>query len=510
MTCTGCAQCYDFSGVTSPSLTNEILFHLVPSIRPRASIGCSSVVGEEVPSYTGVLDAGITLYTDAVIVKFLVTTDPVCIKALSFTLSLAFPSPNIPIPDFTISICNAGVYEVISTGTASTTTLTETGITFECIDGSDYVNDGYISFYIDITPIPAAITIQNPVLCTYCSCITPVYVGNSVFVDAVFGNDLTGQRERFDLPFQTLEGASMSANGAQAGDMIFVRPGTYTPTTTVSKAGVNWYFEEGAIVNNPLTTIFNTGTYDITGYGYLNVMMTRDNGIITANYVNTLTVSTTGASQIVTIDVKLLASLGVTMGGNLQGLVNELSGVTAPLLQNSGGSVELRIDRLIYNTGASTTTGIIVNNAAGTTNLIVEKINVSALPSGLIFSDVFVSNDSSLSTLNLIFNELVIVGNISFSFIGNIFNIAGNTANIKGNLISITDLLWNNAILYVNDTLPIFATQDTTVNIDINRIYIDNGSVSNVNTTTTTATVSIRGNTHTALSIDGGPISLFV
>ena len=91
---------------------------------------------------------------------------------------------------------------------------------------------------------------------TYCNCFSPVFVGNSLFIDAVFGNDITGQRERFDLPFQTLEIASSKAS---SGDLITVRPGMYTPTAAVSKAGVNWYFEEGAIVNNPTLVLFNTG-----------------------------------------------------------------------------------------------------------------------------------------------------------------------------------------------------------------------------------------------------------
>lgn len=44
---------------------------------------------------------------------------------------------------------------------------------------------------------------------------------NTVFVDDTFGSDLTGMRERSDLPFKTLNGAiTTPLRGAQSGDTI--------------------------------------------------------------------------------------------------------------------------------------------------------------------------------------------------------------------------------------------------------------------------------------------------
>lgn len=53
--------------------------------------------------------------------------------------------------------------------------------------------------------------------------LSEVEVGNTVTVDEVFGNDATGQRQ--GLPFATVQAALAVA---QAGDVVKVRPGTYT------------------------------------------------------------------------------------------------------------------------------------------------------------------------------------------------------------------------------------------------------------------------------------------
>lgn len=94
-------------------------------------------------------------------------------------------------------------------------------------------------------------------------------VNNTVFVDASFGDDGTGARERMDLPFLTLEAASTAAS---SGDTVVVRPGAYTPATSIAKTGVNWHFEAGSGVNMSAATgaiISDAGgaiVCSITGY----------------------------------------------------------------------------------------------------------------------------------------------------------------------------------------------------------------------------------------------------
>lgn len=76
-------------------------------------------------------------------------------------------------------------------------------------------------------------------------------VGNTVFVDAVAGDDDTGARGRADRPFATCEAAR---DAAVSGDTIEVRPGLYDEYNLV-KDGVNYYFHPGA-------RIIYTGTPD--------------------------------------------------------------------------------------------------------------------------------------------------------------------------------------------------------------------------------------------------------
>lgn len=73
--------------------------------------------------------------------------------------------------------------------------------------------------------------------------------GKTLFVDAIFGNDSTGTRERFDLPFRTISAATTAAG---VGDTIHVRPGSYNENI-ILKDGVNIYAELGAVLGGKIT-----------------------------------------------------------------------------------------------------------------------------------------------------------------------------------------------------------------------------------------------------------------
>ena len=55
-------------------------------------------------------------------------------------------------------------------------------------------------------------------------------VGNTLQVDAVYGNDATGAVFPYTRPFLTISAALLSA---QAGQLVFVNPGTYNETITI-------------------------------------------------------------------------------------------------------------------------------------------------------------------------------------------------------------------------------------------------------------------------------------
>ena len=70
------------------------------------------------------------------------------------------------------------------------------------------------------------------------------------------GDDGTATVGDLHLPFQTILGATGSAN---IGDTIIVYPGTYTDNDNILKDGVNYYFYPGAIVEPTTATTFTLG-----------------------------------------------------------------------------------------------------------------------------------------------------------------------------------------------------------------------------------------------------------
>ena len=85
-------------------------------------------------------------------------------------------------------------------------------------------------------------------------------IGNFVFVNPL-GSDITGVREDFHLPFQTLNAA---LNASVSGDTIFVYGGTYSVTTNLQKPGVKWHFVGKPIIN---ASVFALWSDNLIGVG---------------------------------------------------------------------------------------------------------------------------------------------------------------------------------------------------------------------------------------------------
>jgi hypothetical protein len=103
-----------------------------------------------------------------------------------------------------------------------------------------------------------------------------VNFGNSVHVDAIYGDDCTAQVESFVLPFKCLPAAAcaaaeLAASRCETTVTVYVRPGIYHVDGNIARDKVNWYFEEGAVVkvcNGPLFDDCSLCTgFDIQGYG---------------------------------------------------------------------------------------------------------------------------------------------------------------------------------------------------------------------------------------------------
>lgn len=72
-----------------------------------------------------------------------------------------------------------------------------------------------------------------------------IATGNTVWVDAVNGDDDTGQAGRMDRPFETIEEAR---DAASAGDVVHVRSGTFSEVG-IAKNGVSYLFDPNATIN---------------------------------------------------------------------------------------------------------------------------------------------------------------------------------------------------------------------------------------------------------------------
>ena len=98
-----------------------------------------------------------------------------------------------------------------------------------------------------------------------------ILTGNTLWVDAVNGDDATGLPGRQDRPYATPEAAVAEA---VTGDLVDVRPGTYALTGNLAKDGVNWNWQAGAIgsmITDSEMSIFDDGddplTMTLTGAG---------------------------------------------------------------------------------------------------------------------------------------------------------------------------------------------------------------------------------------------------
>lgn len=75
--------------------------------------------------------------------------------------------------------------------------------------------------------------------------LQPFVTGKTLYVDDVAGNNSTALTGRIDRPYKTI-GAALA--DAAAGDLIYVRPGTYAEQVT-NTAGVHWFFAPGSVIN---------------------------------------------------------------------------------------------------------------------------------------------------------------------------------------------------------------------------------------------------------------------
>ena len=120
---------------------------------------------------------------------------------------------------------------------------------------------------IEETTLPGAITISAS------TATQQLFQNNTLFVDAQYGNNATGTRERRDLPYQTITAAY---NAAQNGDQIYIFPGAYNESINATLQILSFYLEDGVVwsfSNAPLLSISGGLSYAIDGHGSLSTSL---------------------------------------------------------------------------------------------------------------------------------------------------------------------------------------------------------------------------------------------
>lgn len=138
----------------------------------------------------------------------------------------------------------------------------------------------------------------------------PPRSGRTLYVDPVFGS-AAGVRERDDRPFPTC-GAAKTA--AQAGDLIWVRRGTYDEKNLL-KHDVNWHFDAGARV--VWTGATQGGIWDDSSTGANGAVTSRVTGRGVFSYRTTTAESVTFASPYSAVRITNASSDVVIEGDSL-------------------------------------------------------------------------------------------------------------------------------------------------------------------------------------------------
>ena len=90
-----------------------------------------------------------------------------------------------------------------------------------------------------------------------------VNYANIIFVDITNGDNATGTKNKLDKPFLTYAAAVAAAT---AGDIIYIRRGTYPDAAYELKDLVDVYCEPGVILLGGFTNLYNTVTVKVFGY----------------------------------------------------------------------------------------------------------------------------------------------------------------------------------------------------------------------------------------------------
>jgi hypothetical protein len=225
--------------------------------------------------------------------------------------------------------------------------------------GSPAVANQVIPIYDPNEGLPAnqnkSLTLQN--ISDFIGAV-PLFTGKTIYVDSVYGNDGSGAYENPALPFLTIA----SAQGlVSSGDRIVIRPGIYNDTF-LGIDGVNYHFEDGAILNSS-GVIF----YDFSG----NSFSVSGKGVFIST---TFVIFTSGTGNKISIEGKnMIASTNAIRGqaGDTEIVINIENNI-----ETNGLDTTIRLDeyqKMYINCNKLIGTGAVIGAIGYDTSIIIVK-----------------------------------------------------------------------------------------------------------------------------------------
>lgn len=215
--------------------------------------------------------------------------------------------------------------------------------------------------------------------------ITQIDTGETIWVDATFGNDGTGALDRQDLPFATIQAAVNLANAQVIPrPIVMIRPGQYTEDVRLINPDlhlVGYSAAQTAILGtggaNPTLDISNS---DIS-VSNLTVISDGDVSAVLFSGIATLTSSSVKGCLLASAS-NLAPTVEITSVGTVTGAISNLSNCqienrTGEAVLQSNGTSRFR------NVYISDRSRIGVNIDRGTC-LVEDSRFMSLLPSGLV------------------------------------------------------------------------------------------------------------------------------
>lgn len=264
----------------------------------------------------------------------------------------------------------------------------------------------------------------------------PAPTGNTLTVDAVYGNDTTAAASPYSLPFLTIQAA---LNAATSGQNVIVRAGTYNETLTIP-SGVSLTGEgPQAVVIQKLNVVANTTL--IT----MGVNSRVEN--FTANLSSSAAVNLTGVlfPDLTSTNAKLRNSIWTITSTNAG--ANTIIGVSSPFTSTAPTTTYVSANAIqrstinVISASTGTTRGILVSGAnrfsvrdivvyargAGTNIVGVETTNANAyaeVKTSSVFGTLY---DINRTAGNLVIGAVDLVNNTAN---GNSFTLSNEAPNL--------------------------------------------------------------------------------